>query len=49
MYLLCLFFGVGGKLFKPVLCLHVDSMACVWVGMNVSEWFLVINVGLRVL
>ena len=38
--------GVGGKLFKAVQRFYVDSRACVWVGNDVSEWFLV-NVGLR--
>ena len=36
----------GGKFLKAVQSFFVDSMACVRVGMDVSEWFLVI-VGLR--
>ena len=39
-------YGVGGKLMEAVRSLYVDSRACVRVGNNVSEWFLV-NVGLR--
>ena len=39
-------YGVGGKLSKAVPSLYVDSMACVRVGNDVSEWFPV-NVGLR--
>ena len=31
---------------KKVQSFYVDSRACVWVGNDVSEWFLV-NVGLR--
>ena len=38
-------FGVGEKLLKPVQNFYVDSRACVLVGNDVSEWFLV-NVGL---
>ena len=39
-------YGVGGKLLKAVQCSYVDSRMCVWVGNDVSEWFLV-NVELR--
>ena len=39
-------YGVGGKLLKAVQSFYVDSRACVWVGNDVSEWFLV-NIGLR--
>ena len=39
-------YGVGGKLLKAVQSIHVDSRACVRVGNDVSEWFMV-NVGLR--
>ena len=39
-------YGVGGKLLKAVQSFYVDSRACVRVGNDVSEWFLV-NVGLR--
>ena len=39
-------YGVGGKLLKAVQSFYVDSIACVWVGSDVSEWFPV-NVGLR--
>ena len=38
-------YGVGGKLLKAVQSFYVD-WACVWVGNDMSEWFLV-NVGLR--
>ena len=38
--------GVGRKLFKAVLSFYVDSRACVRLGNNISEWFLV-NVGSR--
>ena len=38
--------GVRGKLLKEVQSFHVDSMGCVQVGNDVSEWFPV-NVGLR--
>ena len=38
-------YGVGGKLFKAVQSFYVD-MTCVWVGNDVSDWFLV-NVRLR--
>ena len=39
-------YGVGAKLLKAVQSFYVDSMACVRVGNDVSEWFPV-NVGLR--
>ena len=39
-------YGVGGKLLKEMQSFYVDSGACVQVGNDVSEWFLV-NVGLR--
>ena len=39
-------YGVGGKLLKAVQSFYVDSRACVRVGNDVSEWFLV-NDGLR--
>ena len=39
-------YGVGGKLLKAVQSFYVDSRACVRVGNDVSEWFLV-NVRLR--
>ena len=39
-------YGVRGKLLKAVQSFNVDSRACVRVGNDVSEWFLV-NVGLR--
>ena len=39
-------YGVGGKLLKEVNSFNIDSWACVRVGNDVSEWFLV-NVGLR--
>ena len=39
-------YGVGGKLLKAVKSFNVDSRACVRVGKDASEWFLV-NVGLR--
>ena len=39
-------YGVGGKLLKAVQSFNVESWACVRVGNDVSEWFLV-NVGLR--
>ena len=39
-------YGVGGKLLKAVQSFYADSRACVWVGNDVCEWFLV-NVGLR--
>ena len=32
---------------KAVQSFHVDSRACVWVRNDVSEWFLVLVVGLR--
>ena len=32
-------YGVGGKLLKTVQRFHVDSRACVRVGIDVSEWF----------
>ena len=32
-------YGVGGKLMKAVQSFYVDSMACVYVGNDVSEWF----------
>ena len=38
--------GVGIKLLKAVPSFYVDSMVCVQVGVDVSEWF-PINVGLR--
>ena len=38
--------GVGGKLLKAVQSFYVHSRACVRVGNDVSEWFLV-TVGLR--
>ena len=38
-------YGVGGKLLKAVQSFKVDSMACVRVENDVSEWFPV-NVGL---
>ena len=34
-------YGVGGKLLKAAQSFYVDSSASVWVGNNVSEWFLV--------
>ena len=39
-------YGVGGKLLKAVQSFYVESMACVRMGNDVSEWFPV-NVGLR--
>ena len=39
-------YGVGGKLLNAVQNFYVDSMACVRVGNDVSEWFPA-NVGLR--
>ena len=39
-------YGVGRKLLKAVHSFYVHSRACVRVGNDVSEWFLV-NVGLR--
>ena len=39
-------YAVGGKLLKAVQSFYVASRACVRVGNDVSEWFLV-NVGLR--
>ena len=39
-------YGIGGKLLKAVQSFYVDSMACVRVRNDVSEWFSV-NVGLR--
>ena len=39
-------YGVGGKLLKAVQSSYVDSRACVWVGIEMREWFSV-NVGLR--
>ena len=38
-------YGVRGKLLKAVQSFYVDSMASIWVGNDVSEWFPV-NVGL---
>ena len=32
-------YGVWGKLMKAVQSFYLDSMACVRVGMGVSEWF----------
>ena len=37
-------YGVGGKLLKAVRSFNVDSRACVRLGNDVSEWFMV-NVG----
>ena len=37
---------VGGKMLKAVQSFYVDSRACVQVGNDMSEWFLV-NVGWR--
>ena len=37
---------VGGKLLKAVQSFYADSRACVRVGNDESEWFL-LNVGLR--
>ena len=42
----CRVYGFGEKLLKAVEIFYVDSMACVRVGNDVSEWFPV-NVGLR--
>ena len=39
-------YGVEGKLLKAVQSFYVESRACVRVGNDMSEWFLV-NVGLR--
>ena len=39
-------YGVGGKLLKAVQSFYVHSRTCVWVGMDVNEWFPV-NVGLK--
>ena len=39
-------YGVGRKLMKAVQSFYIDSIACVRVGNDVSEWFPV-NVGLR--
>ena len=39
-------YGVGGILLKAVPSFYVDSRACVQVGNDVSEWFLVKNVEL---
>ena len=39
-------YGVGAKLLKAVHSFYIDSMACVRVGNDVSEW-LPVNVGLR--
>ena len=39
-------YGVGGKSLKAVQSIYVDSIACVRVGNDVSEWFQV-SVGLR--
>ena len=39
-------YGVEGKLLKAVQSFYVNSRACVRLGNDVSEWFLV-NVGLR--
>ena len=39
-------YEVGGKLLKAVKSFYVDSRACVWVGMDVSERF-PLNIGLR--
>ena len=33
--------GVGGKLLKVVQSFYLVIRACVWVGMDASEWFLV--------
>ena len=38
-------YEVVGKLLEAVQSFYVDSRVCVWVGNDVSEWFLV-NVGL---
>ena len=38
--------GFGEKLLKPVPSFYIDSRVCVWIGINVSECFLV-NIGLR--
>ena len=38
-------YGIGGRLLRGVKCLYVGSKACVRVGNEVSEWFLV-RVGL---
>ena len=34
-------YGVGEKLLKAVLSFNVESKVCVWIGMEVSEVFLV--------
>ena len=39
-------YGIGGRLLQGVKSLYVGSKACVRVGNEVSEWFLV-RVGLR--
>ena len=39
-------YGVLGKLLQAVQSFHIDSRACVWVEIDMSEWFLV-NVELR--
>ena len=39
-------YRVGGKLLKAVKRFYVDSLPCVRVGVDVSEW-LSVNVGLR--
>ena len=36
-------YGVGGKLLKALQSFYVDSKACVRVGMDVSEWFPVLD------
>ena len=46
MWQLLRLYGVGGKLLKAVQSFCKDSRACVRVGNDASEWFLV-NVGLR--
>ena len=35
--------GVGGKLLKAVLSFHVDSRTCVLVGMNMSDFHVILN------
>ena len=34
-------YGVGGKLLKAVQSFCKENTTCVWVGNDVSEWFLV--------